>query len=149
MRVKWATRHATPFPRSCPAVQLPMREAAVCVRLPGERCHKHPQQRAVQVVWDKTRIEEGWPEPKQGQGRKDREAATGQPAFGGRSWDIVQGARLSAGGRCVLLQPRSWGHFPDAASQPLWSKQSQRCRCRHCTRLGNRGRLYLSMLSSH
>lgn len=97
-------------------------------------CGKKPKQRR------------GYPEPIQARvGRTEAAAGTG----GLGAWDMAQGARMQAGGRCLPLQPPFWGHFPAAASQPPRSKQSQRCRCRHCTRLGNGGRLYLSMLSSH
>ena len=125
----------TPFPRSCLTAPLPTLEAALHARMPREdKIQKGGVPRA--------QPRPGW-EGQRGS-RRDR-----WPGGGVGVQDEAQGTRKRAGGRCMLLQPSSWGHFPAAASQPLRSKQSQRCRCRHCTRLGNRGRLYLSMLSSH
>ena len=140
----------TPFPRSCLTAPLSTLEAALHARMPREDSTSILKREVCRWCGIKSK-KEGCPEPNQTQGGEDREAAagTGGLGVGGGELDAAQGARKRAGGRCMLLQPSSWGHFPAAAFQPLRSKQSQRCRCRHCTRLGNRGRLYLSMLSSH
>lgn len=78
---------------------------------------------------------EGCPEPNQSQGRKDREAAAGTGGLGvgwrGGScggwecWDAVQGARKQAGGRCMLLQASSRGHFPAYCSFSATEEQTK------------------------